>query len=407
MEESGALLESNISDPLVNINQPITENTHSNMSDTRIDISPNQNEMASIKIGFGFCLLILTLLTSLTFLGVYLYLKDQRLIIGFFVFASYFIIISSIMKYKLVIYKLNKNIYISIKNPFNCGKFNLKGNIHFYSATSNETGRLNQHYFFVINDSNFDLDTTNIRKKPSKLFYLFKGINQMGADSLTNIFEVNKNYENPLLFDIVKYTGKSRSALEYNPQQIISRVMKFGEHFFTLYLDSPLVQRNSDESNAFIIIYIFTLPLIGYFILYEIAHLEDNSFLIFIEILIIIGIDSFLYILYICSLFCCVQELRIDFIFSKGFDRIFIGIANNGGEVYSRAFEYDLNDVEKFIFQQVEGKEGNYTLKVLLRNQTTIEIKQIKRMDKADQEGLEYILNGKIRNNLSSFNEVL
>jgi len=43
MEESGALLESKISDPLVNINQSITENTHSNMSDTRIDISPNQN----------------------------------------------------------------------------------------------------------------------------------------------------------------------------------------------------------------------------------------------------------------------------------------------------------------------------------------------------------------------------
>ena len=405
MEESGALLESKISDPLVNINQPITENTHSNMSDTRIDISPNQNEKASIIIGFGFYLLIISLISSLLFLGFYLFYKDQKLIIGFILFFSYFILISSIMNYKLVVYKLNNNIYISFKNPFGCGKFILKGNIHFYSATSNEIGKINQHYFFIINDSNFDLDTINIRTKPSTLFYLFKGINQSYVDTFINKFEVNKNYENPLLFDIEKYMGKNRNALEYNPQKIISRVMKFGEHFFTLYLDSPLLQKFSDGAGALIIIYIVSLPLIGYFFINEAKHSEYDSLRIFIELLILIGVDSFFYILYICSLFCITQESRIDFIFPKGFDRIFIGILNNGGAIYCRTFEYDLNDVEKFIFQQVEGKEGNYTLKVLLKDQTNVEIRQIKEMDKEDQEGLEYILNGKIRNNLSSLNE--
>ena len=181
--------------------------------------------------------------------------------------------------------------------------------------------------------------------------------------------------------------------------------MKFGEHFFTLYLDSPLLQKFSDGAGALIIIYIVSLPLIGYFFINEAKHSEYDSLRIFIELLILIGVDSFFYILYICSLFCITQESRIDFIFSKGFDRIFIGILNNGGAIYCRTFEYDLNDVEKFIFQQVEGKEGNYTLKVLLKDQTNVEIRQIKEMDKEDQEGLEYILNGKIRNNLSSLNE--
>ena len=87
------------------------------------------------------------------------------------------------MKYKLVVYKLNKNIYISFKNPYDCGKFILKGNIHFYSATTNEIGKLIQHYFFVINDSNFDLDNLNIKTKPSTLFYLFQGINQSNVDT--------------------------------------------------------------------------------------------------------------------------------------------------------------------------------------------------------------------------------
>ena len=83
--------------------------------------------------------------------------------------------------------------------------------------------------------------------------------------------------------------GKNRNALEYNPQKIISRVMKFGEHFFTLYLDSPLLQKFSDGAGALIIIYIVSLPLIGYFFINEAKHSEYDSLRIFIELLILIG----------------------------------------------------------------------------------------------------------------------
>ena len=56
----------------------------------------------------------------------------------------------------------------------------------------------------------------------------------------------------------------------------------------------------------------------------------------------------------------------MDFIYSKGFDKIFIGIINNLGNVFYKTFEYNLNEVEKFIFQQPEINNGNYTFKVSL-----------------------------------------
>jgi len=119
---------------------------------------------------------------------------------------------------------------------------------------------------FFINDSNYDLDTVNIKKRPSKLLYLFEGFEGSEVDYLMGMFEVN-NYDNPLLFDIAKYTGKNRNILENNPQQIISKVMKFGEHFFTLHLNPPLPNRILYNSFSLGILSIFNLPIIVIFCL--------------------------------------------------------------------------------------------------------------------------------------------
>ena len=157
-------------------------------------------------------------------------------------------------------------INVQTKNFYNCYKtILLTGNIHFYkSSNGNEIKPI--PYLFFINDSNYDLDTVNIKKRPSKLLYLFEGFEGSEVDYLMSMFEVN-NFDNPLLFDIAKYTGKNRNILENNPQQIISKVMKFGEHFFTLHLNSPLPNRILYNSFSLGILSIFNLPIIVIFCL--------------------------------------------------------------------------------------------------------------------------------------------
>ena len=395
MKESEALLDSKISEPLVNSNQPITENTPNNMGENNIVFSPNQSGKASIKVRFGFNLLIILLILCFILLFLFFIFYEDIFMEEFLMFLFYFIINSLFITTKIEVSKSNNIIYVYTKNFYNCYKvILLSGNIHFYkSSNGNEKNPITK--LFCINDSNYDLDTVNIKKKPSKLLYLFEGFEELEVDFLMDMFEVN-NFDNPLLFDIAKYTGKNRNILENNPQQIINKVMKFGEHFFTLYLRSPSPNRSLHNTFAIGILSIFNFPIIIFGL--PIFYNNDLTlFEIFVMFSILIGFDLiiFLFLIIFKS-----ADSRIDFIYSKGFDKIFIGIVNNSGYVYYKTFEYNLNEVEKFIFQQPESNDGNYTFKVSLKNKAIEEIIRFKGkgIEKTDQEGLEYILNGKLNN---------
>ena len=64
--------------------------------------------------------------------------------------------------------------------------------------------------FFIINNSNFDLDSDNIKYKPARLFYILDSVNFNKFCNIEKKFEVN-NFENPFFFDITKYTGKKNN----------------------------------------------------------------------------------------------------------------------------------------------------------------------------------------------------
>ena len=129
------------------------------------------------------------------------------------------------------------------QNIFFCNKAQLNGDIHFYYAIEITEDTETKH-FFIINDikESIDLDTTEIKQKPAKLFHhLTLIMNKRNIEEILNNFEHSSdNYENPLLFDIVNYMGKNTNNLVKDPQQIIDRFLKFDQHFFTFYIDSPL-----------------------------------------------------------------------------------------------------------------------------------------------------------------------
>lgn len=58
-----------------------------------------------------------------------------------------------------------------------------------------------------------------------------------------------------------------------------------------------------------------------------------------------------------------------------------------------------MSDVERFFFQQPEVINGNSTFKVVLKSKQIDEIQLFKGLDRKEQEGLEYVLNGKLNNN--------
>ena len=182
------------------------------MNENRIGFSPNQSGKASIKVRFGFNLLIILLILFFILLFLFFIFYEDIFMEEFLMFLFYFIINSLFITTKIEVSKSNNMINVYTKNFYNCYKtILLTGNIHFYkSSNRNEIKPI--PYLFFINDSNYDLDTVNIKKRPSKLLYLFEGFAGLEVDYLMDMFEVN-NYDNPLLFDIAKYTGKNRNII--------------------------------------------------------------------------------------------------------------------------------------------------------------------------------------------------
>ena len=127
-------------------------------------------------------------------------------------------------------------------------------NISFLSLVSNENCKLDilykdpegKIYVTTINDfKNITLDLKTVKQKPIELFHYYTT-----WETATNLIKLNNfvgspiNFDNPLIFDIGKYMG--RTPIESNPiqpfesrNQKLSRIMKFSEHLFTYYIRFP------------------------------------------------------------------------------------------------------------------------------------------------------------------------
>ena len=210
-------------------------------------------------------------------------------------------------------------------------------------------------------------------------------------------FEV-KNYKNPLLFDIEKYIGKKREP-SGRIFPIENKFMKFGEHFFVYFLASPYQDVTIDYHSIISCLYIFYTPIFAMTILMIWTAINENQIVIAIIIsIVIIAIPMLVCLLHYWCSKCQFHDARIDFIYSKDFDRIFIGIVNYNQKKYSKTFEYQLDEIERFFFQLPEIINGDSTLSIELKSKRIVHIQRFKFLDKFDQEGLEYILNEKINN---------
>ena len=174
--------------------------------------------------------------------------------------------------------------------------------------------------------------------------------------------------------------------------------MKFGEHFFTFYLDSPLLQRGIYYYYPIIILCLHVFNVAFTFALSVIIISEENIYITIIAIFGFIVINVFIYLIIIAIYKCRSKDSRIDFIYSKNYDKLFIGIVNSEQNRYSKSFEYQIDEIDKFFFQIPELNKGNIIFKVILKNKKIDIIAQNKSIDKYEQEGLEYILNEKKNN---------
>ena len=118
-----------------------------------------------------------------------------------------------------------------------------------------------------------------------------------------------------------------------------------------------------------------------------------------------------LYILYKKFKYYFDNIYRIDCIYSKNFDRVFIGLVKYTKTKYINTFEYQMNNISRFILER-EGNSSqtNFNLKVVFKNNESQQICTIKNQTQDILEGLAYLLNERLNinsnNNIDSYEQI-
>ena len=92
------------------------------------------------------------------------------------------------------------------------------------------------------------------------------------------------------------------------------------------------------------------------------------------------------------------EIIRLDFIYSGNFDRIFIGIVKSDLKSYVKTYEFYMNTIGKFILQKFQNFKDGYDLKVMFKDKQIQDIWPIEKKTQEDLEGLVYLLNERLNN---------
>ena len=250
------------------------------------------------------------------------------------------------------------------------------------------------------NKSLLDLDQSDIRNKPRKIFYLIDDITRYNIkEQLCNFVKCSPEPDNPIFINIDKYMGKSWD--KKNPYTFgkykISKYMKMSDTFYAFYLGE---KDTMSDSLLGCNIYM------GIFALFGLVNVFFNKIELYIKILSLIGVIFFIILINCIKIFIYKSKRnkrisRIDIIYSNNFDRIFIGLLNYNEKTYLNTFLFQINSIDKFILQSItkskEQSENKNNLQVILKSGEIQTICQINDFE-ATLEGLLFILNEKLSN---------
>jgi len=321
-----------------------------------------------------------------------------------------------VYKVKLIKDTSNGKVIVKVINHlcFPKMKFNLDiENTHFdvlREITQDENGTHESFRLLLINDYknlvDIDLDTSNIKQKPAKFFYSFSNISignygyKQFAKVLNNFIGHSDNYDNPLFFNINKYLKKTHVIYYFS--QVLSKYMKFSDHCFTYHLKHPLGSSCVDIIFIIISVLINFVTISGAIVL---LTSKNDTIIKLIGVIVFPIANIILYILYKIFKYCFDNIYRIDCIYSKNFDRVFIGIVKYTKTKYINTFEYQMNNISRFILEREgNGSQTNFNLKVVFKNKESQQICTIKNQTQDKLEGLAYLLNERL--NINSNNNI-
>ena len=272
-------------------------------------------------------------------------------------------------------------------------------------TTKSKKGSHHTFYGLIIintfeNKSLLDLDQSDIRNKPRKIFYLLDNISRGNIkEQLCNFVNCSPEPDNPIFLNIDKYMGKSwdnKYPYTFGSYKI-SKYMKISDTFYSFYLGEK------DSMNDRLLAYNYLMGIFAIFGIMVVFHTISE---LYIKIISLTGCILFIILINCLIIFIYKSKRnklisRIDIIYSINFDRIFIGLVNHNEKAYLNTFLFHINSIDKFTLQSIikstEKSKNKNNLQVVLKNGETQTICQINDFE-ATLEGLLFILNEKLIN---------
>ena len=228
---------------------------------------------------------------------------------------------------------------------------------------------------FLFNDFNnimdYDIDLSDITIKPVKLFYNIGIAGVQEGEDLKKIYE-NSNKNNKIFL------------LQKN------KLLKHSVNFFTFFIKDP-TKNNLLFFNCIIIEFFFINILIGILILYFIFSKTSIVIILILSLIFII----FFIIITITWIIKKRQILRLDFIFSEGKNKLFIGLVKCDENSYYKTFLYDIENLQKFAVRKLKGENNGYVLKFFSINGVEEEIYDFHQITTEELTELLSLLNQK------------
>ena len=262
-----------------------------------------------------------------------------------------------------------------------------------------------------------DLDSSNIQNNPVKIFDFFEHVNAHKFNGQLNMIKTLKTFsgnpneeESPLSFSINKYMNKQEDIFKHFNNFIrnvsFSKYVKLNDHFFSYYNREPIKHKvcQGCPSSIFYLshFFLFFFSLISFF------PLDNKNFIFEIIYIILFSVSLFLLL---CTYLCTKlgktgKLLRIDMIYSKNFDRLFIGLVKDDKISYINTFIFKLDEVEKFVLQKNDINEQGFHLKSINKGNGLIQDICHLYEPEAELEGLLYLLNQKLQNDINNINNI-
>ena len=392
---------------LINTNQLEEQNKQKNIDVDRYFVekpSPSDNSFTITFLCYRILIITFSIIVLIPCTVTPLCLKNldmssKLLFISSGIIFTLVLLILSNNKLIIIRDTSNKKVIIKVINFLCCTKNKIVldiENTHFYINTDINPGEGSDPTYLYVKDDyknleRLDSDTSDIKWKPIKIFYKFKNIttSKFGDLHLTNelnSFISGTKIENPSNFI---FRIRMNTKIKYN-FFLPSGCAKLHEHLFTFHFKNPY---HHTCLESFVCCFIGFLNFMAIQAVIALLVLFGKDILSIILILSSLIVSNVIYyIMYRCLKLCFEKIYRIDFVYSRNFDRIFIGIVKYTKTSYINTFDFNMNDIESFILEK-EGNNESYNLKVVFKNKDTQQICRMKNKKKNELNDLAYFLN--------------